>query len=458
MNKVPQKLNFKIIQAIIAVLLTVCLTACSGVKEKDDENSKPSRGNNSSTANQSSTDSAVSETDFPGQSDIDYKPDGSIGKESSSSAESAATNDDFGIQKGTEEKFSAVISDYHPGVPGYGNRYHVTATYEGVQTFDFTLSSSTPGVTCSGNEIFISAKTKEQYKEIVVIAAYAKNNKYTETFKIHPKQWKMTLSDDFDTYNTKLWKGFEINSVRQDNPYAVVKDTGVYVKNGILHLEPKIETTSLNGNTYNYSSAAISTRGNFSQDYGCFTAKIKTADKGGILNGFWILPEGTYGSARLFTKTDEYQRSCGEIDIMENHAADRNGAPAGSFGAATCHYWNSETAEYAGGKGISFSDAYKRIGKNPVFDVNRFYEYSCVWTRYAVYYYIDGELSGKVDCIKSDGTPDSYIILSAYAAPSRELKNETVNGIRGIYSGWFGFLKDEDYGSAMQIDYLRVYK
>lgn len=243
MNKVPQKLNFKIIQAIIAVLLAVCLTACSGVKENDGENSKPSRGNNSSTANQSSTDSAVSETDFPGQSDIDYKPDGSIGKESSSSAESAASNDDFGIQKGTEEKFSAVISDYHPGVPGYGNRYRVTATYEGVQTFDFTLSSSTPGVTCSGNEIFISAKTKEQYKEIVVIAAYAKNNKYTETFKIHPKQWKMTLSDDFDTYNTKLWKGFEINSVRQDNPYAVVKDTGVYVKNGILHLEPKIETT-----------------------------------------------------------------------------------------------------------------------------------------------------------------------------------------------------------------------
>lgn len=355
--------------------------------------------------------------------------------------------------KDTSSDFSAYINDYHPGVPGYSNIYHVTAAYKNTATSDFTLTSSISGVICGNNEISISPEAKEANSSVDVTAVYNGDASCKTVITINLKKWETTLSDDFDTYNTKLWKGFELNSVRTANPYAVVKDTGVYVKDGKLFLEPKIETTVINGYTYNYSSAAISTKETFSQNRGCFTAKIKTADKGGILNGFWILPEGTYGKTKLFAKTDEDKKSCGEIDIIENHAHNAQGNAVNSFGASAEHYWDSDTAKYIEGKGTSYNSVL-----NTSFDINEFYEYSCVWTDKTVYYYINGKLAGKTDNIKTDKKAAPYIILSAYTAPDHALNGEVINGVKGINNGWFGFLKDEDYGSAMQIDYLRVYK
>lgn len=131
--------------------------------------------------------------------------------------------------------------------------------------------------------------------------------------------YEMVWSDEFNADSTKLnaanWN-FEVGGGgwgNQELEYYTNRTDNARVENGLLVIEAKKETFSLNGVSRDYTSARITTKTKASTLYGKVEARINLPKGKGTWPAFWMMPEvNTYGG---------WPRS-GEIDVMEHIGSD----------------------------------------------------------------------------------------------------------------------------------------
>jgi hypothetical protein len=354
--------------------------------------------------------------------------------ESSTEASSGLSN--------VSQDFKISLIDYHPGVPGYDVTYDITATFKGtlLHRDDYNLEANLDGVTLSGNKITVPDEMRQTGQVLSITGTYLKDENQTDRIDIELRAWTLTFEDNFDTLDPDIWSTFEPGLRRPDSPHVLVADEMSYIRNGELMLEvKKLDGTEI-------GAGAISTSGNFSQIYGCFTAKIKMPEKGGILSAFWLMPQGRYMHDGFFTISDGvYEMLCSEIDIVEHWAT------SGSKTLHSGHFWNVLNQDYRGAPLQSWYDI-------PDFVPGNYYEYTSIWTRNALYFYVDGILVAAHQGLRSVDSVPAYILFSVHPAPDRKLENEMINGVLANYNGWFGFMMDDDYPQTMNVEFLRVYK
>ncbi|MFO0832571.1 MAG: glycoside hydrolase family 16 protein [Phycisphaerales bacterium] len=188
--------------------------------------------------------------------------------------------------------------------------------------------------------------------------------------------WKLTLADEFEgpagaAPDGAVW-GYDLGGHGWGNNelqcYTRSTDNCALDGRGNLVIRAlKGQTADDRGNTREYSSARVLTKGRFAQLYGRFEARVKLPRGKGIWPAFWMLGEniGSAGWPR-----------CGEIDIMEFLGHDSSTAYTTVHGPG---YSGSE------GKGAPF-----RIAPGRSF-TEGFHVFAVEWSPEKVEWFIDGE-------------------------------------------------------------------
>ena len=371
----------------------------------------------------------------------DDSDDGQNGDDSSSDEENDDTSLSAPSIKQSQRDFVVKLLDYHPGVPGYDALYTSSAMFQSryLSVGEFSVKSKTSGVSVNGtNKILVPESVWSKGSVVEVEATYLKDTKYKVTLQLkYENIWKLSFQDDFNsgTLDSNIWK-IQTGDVRSDNQYSICTPDSVVVQNGCMVLKTEKLSTPYNGK--NYSHSIIDSSKAFNQQYGVFTARVKLPLKGGVYGGFWLMPQGRYGYDNFFVATDtEKILRCSEIDIMENFGPSI--APGKS--SSTLHFWGeSGKVEDAKGKTVEIPD----------FQPEKFYEYTCVWTKYAVYFFVDGVLNYTVTDIAPDNSVAGYMLFSLFDAPAVELDSG--------YDYWYGQLFEADYPQVMEIDWVKAYK
>jgi beta-glucanase (GH16 family) len=188
--------------------------------------------------------------------------------------------------------------------------------------------------------------------------------------------WVLSWSDEFNGANgsapdaTKWafeqggggWGNGELETYTNRSQNAQVQD-------GNLVITAIKETyTGPDGNSREYTSARLTTKGLFSQSSGKFEARIKIPYGQGLWPAFWLLGNDI--------STNGWP-TCGEIDIMEN---------VGRYPATV--YGTLHGPGYSGGNGISSSSSLA-TGKF----ADEFHVYGVEWEGTQIRFYLDGILS-----------------------------------------------------------------
>lgn len=181
--------------------------------------------------------------------------------------------------------------------------------------------------------------------------------------------------------------------------------------------------TGLDGMTRPYTSARLTTKGQFAQAYGRFEARMKLPLGKGIWPAFWMLG----------ANNDEVRwPACGEIDMMENI-----GEPGRIY--STLH-----GPGYSGAKGIS--EPYNLpVGEG----VNTgFHVYAVEWEPERIRFYLDDRLI--VERTPKDLPPETKWV---YDHPFFLILNVAVGG------EWPGSPDETTmFPQSMLVDYVRVYR
>lgn len=192
----------------------------------------------------------------------------------------------------------------------------------------------------------------------------------------NPKQeWYLVWSDEFDgpEINMDNWSYDEPTNGRWNKEIQSYTKNNAYIKDGSLIIEARKEDiTEPSGETYNYSSAKLITKGKQSWKYGKFEIRAKMPTGQGIWPAIWMMPEDEpfYGT----------WPKCGEIDIMEllGHIPNKL---HGTLHFGEPHKESQGT--YFLPEGQSFGDDY--------------HVYSIEWEPGEIRWYIDGELYHTVN-------------------------------------------------------------
>ena len=351
------------------------------------------------------------------------------------------TNSSASSIKQSQRDFVVNLLDYHPGVPGYDALYTPSAMFQNryLSVGEFSIKSKTTGVSVnSTNKILVPESVWSKGSLVEIEATYLNDTKYKVTLQLkYENIWKLSFQDDFNSgsLDTNVWK-IQTGDVRSDNQYSICTPDSVVVQNGCMVL--KTEKLSMPYDGKNYSHSIVDSSKAFNQKYGVFSARVKLPLKGGVYGGFWLMPQGRYGYDNFFVATDtEKILRCSEIDIMENFGPSI--APGKS--SSTLHFWGeSGKVEDSKGKTVEISD----------FQPGRFYEYTCVWTKYAVYFFVDGVLNFTVTDIAPNNSVAGYMLFSLFDAPAVELDSG--------YDYWYGQMFESYYPQVMEIDWVKAYK
>lgn len=321
-----------------------------------------------------------------------------------------------------QTEFQVELLKYHPGVPGYDLVYDFKVTFQGLlqRSENFTITSNQKDVTVEGSRVIIPESVRNSGEILTLTATYLPDPRYKCELNYEFRQWKLTLEDTFDTLNADLWTAIDDGDASSG---IIPKASGCYVKDGKLMLE----TGKEEHRGVQRTSAYIETRHNFSQRYGVFSSRVKMPERGNMLGAFWLMPDGQYRVDNFYVRNSDLAR-CSEIDIVEHWEANSSRVAIGH------HYWEDVTQNYLGADSLPYD--------LPAFEPGKFYEYTCVWTKYALYYYIDGVFVDSIQDIHPDNSVEAYIVYSCYP---------------GVEGNWYGVTADEDFGSLMEVDWLRVY-
>ena len=124
--------------------------------------------------------------------------------------------------------------------------------------------------------------------------------------------WKLTWSDDFKgpAIDTTKWD-FEIDGKGGGNgekEYYTGEPANAHIESDGLHITAIKDGKDAEGKTHAFTSARMTTKGKFFQQYGRFEACIKCPHGQGVWPAFWLMPEdAAYGG----------WAASGELDIME---------------------------------------------------------------------------------------------------------------------------------------------
>ena len=348
------------------------------------------------------------------------------------------------------EKFLVRIADEHPPVPGYDVKYTVEALYaaDALEAKEYTLKTDCADAKIDGNILTVPQSVWESTEQIAITAEYKENPKITAQYILSLRHWEMTFSDSFE--NMWQWSdAFAHERGKHNNPFLAMDPESTFIENGRLVLENRLLTTPIEGK-YRYTGAAVSTRGRFSQKYGCFTAKAKCPVKDGILVSFWMIPEGrdtgdSYAKGVLCKhEKDGLIRRCAEIDVFEQFGAQSHGKD-GHVGA-TLHFWHDKEG-YCGGMGHSYDI--------PNFKDGSFHEYTCIWEPLAMYFYVDGVFYYKTEgLIEAEYADEADMVLSSFPTAPKAIIEQT-----GFdYNGWMGYMEEENYPQRFEVEFVRAYK
>ena len=244
-------------------------------------------------------------------------------------------------------------------------------------------------------------------------------------------QWKLVWSDEFNgvdgsppdlakwTYDTGGggWGNKELESYtsRLEN---------VQQRGGNLVITAMREKyTGLDGVTRRYTSARLTTKGQFSQKYGRFEARLKLPLGKGIWPAFWMLG----------ANIDKVRwPDAGEIDVMEN------------IGEAGRIYSTLHGPGYSGA--ASISEPYDLPSSESV--NTGFHVYAVEWSPEHIRFYLDDKLI--VERTPKDLPPGTKWV---YDHPFFMILNVAVGG------EWPGYPDDAtQFPQNMLVDYVRVYK
>lgn len=319
----------------------------------------------------------------------------------------------------------------HPGVPGFDTEYEISVRINNriANKNDYILSCDNPDVSISGVVVTVPYKVKEQNDMITVKATLKSDKNCYDIYPIKFKKWEETMIDemDNDTLNTDYWSvrpSWPSEKEERTNPANISFSDGKMI----------LTADKIPHEGAPYSHIFIHTKDKFTQTYGCFTASVRVADKGGTNTAFWLLPnEGDWGKGYLYHHTDA-DRWCGEIDMLET-------SPDSSWNnkfQTTLHYWTGDGTARATG----WSDRFE-YGD----DRNEYHEYSCVWTKSSLFLYYDGKLLHTEHGIEATDNP-AYLLLDLELAAHESTGNYD----------WCGTYKDDDLPIYAYVDYVRVYK
>jgi beta-glucanase (GH16 family) len=250
-------------------------------------------------------------------------------------------------------------------------------------------------------------------------------------------QWTLIWADEFDTDgapNPKNWN-YERGFVRNQELQWYQLDNA-YCKGGLLIIEARKEqkpnpTYQSNSKdwkaarpTIEYTSASLRTRGLHAWQYGRFEMRGRIDTRPGLWPAFWSL--GVEG---------EWPGN-GEIDIME-------------------YYRGMLLANFAWSSGVRYKAVWDDL-KKPITEFadphwsQKFHTWRMDWDEKGIQIYVDDQLLNEValaDTYNQDANK-----LNPFRQPHYLLLNLAIGGMNG------GDLKDTEFPSRFEVDYVRVYR
>ena len=247
------------------------------------------------------------------------------------------------------------------------------------------------------------------------------------------EEWQLVWSDEFDgsAINLDNWSYDIPTNGRWNKEIQSYTQNNASIKNGSLIIEARKEDiTEPSGETYNYSSGKLITKGKQSWTYGKFELRAKMPTGQGIWPAIWMMPENEpfYGTWPI----------CGEIDIMEllGHIPNKL--------HGTVHFGEPHKelqGTYFLPEGQSFGDDY--------------HIYSMEWEPGEMRWYIDGRLYHTANdwYSKDSNQADDYTYPAPFDQDFFLILNISVGG------SWPGNPDETTvFPQQMAVDYVRVYQ
>ncbi|GAA4080946.1 carbohydrate binding domain-containing protein [Amphibacillus indicireducens] len=245
--------------------------------------------------------------------------------------------------------------------------------------------------------------------------------------------WKLVWSDEFDEdeINMDNWSFDHPENGRYNQEIQSYTEDNAWIEDGKLFIEAREEEiTEPNGETYNYTSSKLITKGKQMWTYGKFEIRAKMPTGQGMWPAIWMMPEDEpfYGTWPVG----------GEIDIMEllGHEPDTI--------YANIHYGvpkGDSQGTYKLPNGQSFAEDY--------------HVYTLEWEPGEIRWYIDGELFNTANDwhSKHPGNADEFTYPAPFDQDFFLILNISVGG------GWPGNPDDTTvFPQQMAVDYVRVYQ
>lgn len=427
-----------LIVMVLALILSLC--CCGG--NNGGEASKP---DNTNTNNSQTT-----SDDTDNNSSVEGTISGENGDTTISSTPGKPTVSESTNKDPAGNTLKAVY-DWHPGLVDKDVAYTLNVSLNGsaVNAGDLTITSATTGVKISGTTITLPYSVRSAGKNVVVTIKHKKGTKCDVSIPCY--SYKQTFNDDFDgnELNRTKWRdhgpGSSVAPSDVDT-YEVIDrakaaKNSYEVKDGKLYMlikkEPVYDTA--NKIKYLYSECCLDTQGNFMQKYGLFEARIACAKFGGINTAFWLLPNGSYSTQYTNFKAESPEWGLAEIDILEASVA--FGKKDRKTFCITEHYYNYK-------KNLQHVQESKYYKVSDT--ITNFHTYSCVWTKDALYYYLDGELIRTADGLSDKGTGDKSV-QRAYIIIDNALY---------LDNAWVGKrdFTEADLPISSVVDWVRAYK
>lgn len=425
---------------LMVLLFIISMSSCNN--RPDNSSSKTSSdsstvGSGSSTSTRDSENTTDSTSEYPSQS-TSSSPSTTEGlttiKNPTTTSTTSKSNDSYEVS----------LLQYHPGLPGFDAEYSFTVKKNGllVSRDSYSLSVNDSRVTVKDGKVIVPYSVRSTGKDVVVTVKPqgGKSKKIT----IPSKKWEITFNDDFDgnDLDSSKWSVFEPYLTYSENPVSYAGYDCYEVSNGSLKLLIKKQKTTLNGKTFEYTDACVSTEGKFKQTLGCYVASMKYEPWSGVCGGYWLLPVAGPRRQSVFFDNKNPNLGCGEVDIIEYSK---------SFGDEFCvteHFWNYNTGNHTS------TNHFMAKPRVKICD-GKFHAIGVVITEDASYYYCDGELVGQFEHDYKTTTPSGQ-----KKSPVKNFMLFSYRMGKDDESNWVGRwnFKDSDFPLAYEVDWCRAYK
>lgn len=241
--------------------------------------------------------------------------------------------------------------------------------------------------------------------------------------------WELVWNDEFAGPDIDMGKWeYEVNGDGGGNnelQYYTDRPENSYITNGSLVILAKRESYTVGGNTWQYTSARMTTRNKGDWKYGRFDIKAKLPYGQGLWPAIWMMPTNSvYGG----------WAASGEIDIMELLGQEPNRV-YGTLHYGGCYPNNTHTGNSYRMPSGSFAGDY--------------HLFTIEWEENEMRWYVDGLLYLTQNSWSTNTAP--------YPAPFDQKFYMILNVAVG--GNWPGNPDDSTiFPQAIVVDYVRIYK